>query len=154
MYRRAMRKLLVISALLTVVFAALAFANSQQVTDSAHDSKSGIPRYDITSASVRYDGTRLIFKIVVVKMPQGIHPPCVEIYIGTGVGCDGTAVVTTNTKRFRAKRTLTRTSVTYSFPAAKLRSHLTEVKWRAAIMEGRPADLAPNKGYRRFVLGS
>lgn len=148
-----MRRALGAGSALAVAIVAVAFASaSQKVSDSAHDSKSGIPRFDITSVTVRYDGTRLSFKVAVVKMPQGIHPPCVEIYRGTSVGCDGRAVVTTNTKSFSARRTITGTSVTYSFPAAKLGKGLKEVKWRAAIMEGRPADLVPNRGYKRFVL--
>ena len=148
-----MLKLFALWAAAMGTIAAVALAADQRIADSAHDSRSGIPRYDMTSASIRQDGARLVFRIDVVRMPRGIHPPCVEIFIGTSVGCDGRAVVTTNTKRFRARRTLTGTSVTYSFPAAMLAKHLTEIRWRAAIMEGRPADLVPNHGYRRFVLG-
>ena len=137
------------AALLSGVAAA---ASRQTVKDRRGDSKSGVPGNDIVSASAHFAGGRLTFKVTNAKLPKGLHPPCVEIYKGTSVGCAGNATVETNTRHFKCKRRTRGNTVTYSFLVRKLGGHPKEVRWRAAIMEGRAADLAPNRGYKRFAF--
>ena len=124
------------------------------VRDRRGDSRSGVPGNDIVRATASFSSGRFRFTVTNVRIPQGLFPPTIEILRHALVGDGGGPYLQTNTgKRKRIHRHFSGNTVVYSF-SRKLLGRIDEraISWRAAIMEGRASDLAPNRGYAKLKV--
>ena len=117
------------------------------VHDRRGDSRSGVPGNDIVRATASLSDGRFRFTITNVRIPAGLSPPAIEFVHG-GAGTNGGPQLDINGHRHRIHRRVSGTTVVYTFKRS-LFGRIDEryLKWRAAIIEGPPSDLAPDSGY-------